>query len=341
MSVMLPHTQTLDPLANAYAIDDCIVLNDITKEWKNEIERSTKIFSERSKPLASSQDMYQKENKCLYFPDKGVWECHVHINIACVTLVKLLGQLSPQTDTIIKYLALTAKCTSTKYKIVNRVGFELCFYISKDILEPRQGFSIRGFRVTDGWVTMSRLEEPIERSREYRYTLIFDDRWDLIRDDSAPRKSLSNEVFPVQATKNNKEEFTFKWQPSDFSTKPVDIKAPDYVLPFQVPSGGFPAPKFSTSSNTQGGFTPFGFQPAPTPSPFQGAPSAFQGTTFQESLPAMGHRPSPVADQRSSIFGNTSSSSSHPPKPNTFVFTSTGPTQTGFQQTSQPFGFDK
>jgi hypothetical protein len=195
----LPKCQTHDPLGNAYMFDDCIVLSKIDEEWGNTL---------RSIGGSVKNDVQHVSKRLIYFhPDKGLWECSIHLNIACIIPVTIgVQNYATQIETIIQYLVLTAKKATPNYSLANLVTYRLYFYFPKD-LTP----AIKGSRQTEGTVSRTRLGSSVEQYREYKLILDFDDKWNLVREAPVPKTEPSSTshsrlfTFEPQSTKTNSE----------------------------------------------------------------------------------------------------------------------------------------
>lgn len=190
MSLVLPQCQSVNPLENAFLFLDkksgceCIVLTTLSKEWKDILKVPTELDKVRY----------------IYFPTfNSTWKCQVYMNIACVTPCQPAGEnVSKEAETIIRYLALTAKNTNSNYKIVNMVRYRVFLYI-----DTREPVKILG-TVSESRVTKTALDVPIT-SREYEYTIVFDENWEISESKAQTTSGFSWDLKIPQVFRDDRE----------------------------------------------------------------------------------------------------------------------------------------
>ena len=265
-----PQVQTNDPLGEAFSFEGCIVLKDLN-EWKS--------------VLNIDLDARRENRRYFYFShNKSIWECHIHVNIACVTPVRYQSAtLYTDFDTIVRYLGLTASQTTKNYRIVNRVGYAIYLYIPiADAKETPKGF------IQKDECTTTVLDDSIVKSREYKYLITFNDRWEMNREQKNAEIKLpafSGFAPNFQDTSGSKQPLSFKFDWNKGASKPE----PSFALPPSTsPSFQFgpstPQFQFGPSTQQQSAFqftpsTSPGFQFPSKSTPYSGSEKGFMFNT--------------------------------------------------------------
>src|SRR5437868_15522046 len=106
------HTQTENPLGDEYLFEGCVVLTSLSSPWFSSVKEHFPSYTPTSPPAHTSF-------RAFYFPTHGIWECFIHMNLACVvpryiiTKQELgemrMSKVNSQIDVVCKYLIATIK----------------------------------------------------------------------------------------------------------------------------------------------------------------------------------------------------------------------------------------
>lgn len=249
MSFILPPVQSTNPLGNSFLFSnqglDCVVLTNVTKEWENVLPGLLDIDDGK---------------RYLYFPKtRSVWRCQVHINIACVfSCHPETENITKEAETVIKYLTLTAQRASPGYKIANVVGYKIFLYINTP--EPLK--LLYGTEVREK-VTRTVLDEDIGQSREYKYNVIFNERWELPERPAVAASGSGTGTSTVQSIgflpvpkeqpldlgwSLPKDEKKVEWATSKQEKGPISWTAPTILIPGQGTTSDSPKNNTWTTS---------------------------------------------------------------------------------------------
>src|SRR5688572_11496874 len=98
-----PPTQNADPLATSFSFEGSVVLiHNEPSPWLSMIRNTFPDY------IPSSPDKFTTL-RLFYFPSEGLWECFIHVNVACVVPKYVVAKGDEQVNVIIKYLMMTIR----------------------------------------------------------------------------------------------------------------------------------------------------------------------------------------------------------------------------------------